>query len=446
MTMYMAKSNKEMASDFITVTCQLIPKSFSSSSEHMHDLVQSPLDTIRQYYVITCGSEAEFHIRPLNMCIADSDLFVCPTYSLAFNDDFPVLPSDLSGLAHTIQCYEIKSYRGIPGFVRLRLFGKVQYNWKEKKYKLNRIINKEDVYLQLDIYGILNFCVDRINKLEPVICGPAIKNPSRPNSIYAHENDTVYCLFCPQWPNDAESWPFRPRNHGWPTSETISEVVRNGCHVVYVQHRACRGDIHQWRLSFSVAEVILLQSWTKTQQIVYHLLRFVAKRELIKKDCSKDDEVLCAYHLKTLMLWTCEEMPPEWWVSSPVISICCELLNILSDWLKRRHFPNYFIPEANLFNQPSTPTLLHQNERRVNDFKNYGILNRWFVENYILPITREKRKCLKTRGLPSDFMDYMVSLIERWRVAMPLTVEVVVAEKFHDSNASFRREVKKQRL
>jgi hypothetical protein len=32
---------------------------------------------------------------------------------------------------------------------------------------------------------------------------------------------------------------------------------------------------HQWRLSFSRAETVLLNSWTPKQQIVYHILRFV---------------------------------------------------------------------------------------------------------------------------------------------------------------------------
>ena len=177
--------------------------------------------------------------------------------------------------------------------------------------------------------------------------------------------DTVPSVWCPQWPREAQDWPKRPRDYGWPTTDTISEVVQNGCHVVYVQHRSCRDDKQQWRLSFSFAEVILLQSWTQVQQIVYHLLRFFAKRELIQKDCPKEDEVLCTYHLKTLMLWTCEEMSPEWWNSSSVIAICCELLKKLSEWLKRRYCPNYFIPEANLFHEQWNPKMCEKSESTI---------------------------------------------------------------------------------
>src|SRR6218665_1153794 len=395
--MYLVKSKAEIhvASDFITGTCQLIPKTYSSSYDQMHDLV-IPEDTLPKQYIILCGSRAEFYIRPLNTCIEDADYLFCSAEILAFSGDFPVLPSDidLSGLAEVIECYEIKPCHGFPGFVRLRSLGVLRYNWKHKVYKFSRNIIPDN-YIKIDKIKLVNEYRVPFNsqlnehKSSLVACGPAIKSPSEVS--YSDFNigiNGVPCLFCPQWPRDALKWPLRPRNNGWPTSRTVSEVVQNGCHVVYAQHRTCRDDAYQWRLSFSVAETILLQSWTKTQQIVYHLLRYFAKRELIKKDCPKEDEVLCPYHLKTLMLWICEEMSPEWWDSSPIIAICCELLNILSDWLKRRHCPNYFIPEANLFHQPSTPTLLHQTERRVNNFRNYGILNRWFVENYILPIIR----------------------------------------------------------
>src|SRR6218665_674197 len=441
--MYLVKSNEEMASDFITGTCDVIPKSYSPSSDHMHDLVISD-DELPKEYTIVCGSRAEFYIRPLNTCIEDIDALLCRADQLAFDGDFPVLPTDISGLADTIHCFEIKSCRGIPGFVRLRVLGEMKYNWKHKEYKLNRNINP-NIYAKMDRTQEISTRVDRwygiLKKrtLPMVFSGPAIKSPAEVSATGA---DAVHCLFCPQWPRDAQSWPLRPRNNGWPTSETISEVVRNGCHVVYSQHRACRDDERQWRLSFSVAEVILLQNWTKTQQIAYHLLRFFAKRELIRKDCPKEDEVLCTYHLKTLMLWTCENMSPEWWDSSPVIAICCELLNILSDWLKRRLFPNYFIPEANLFHRPSTSTLLHQTERRVNVFRNYGILCHWFVENYILPITQTEFHILNTGKVRPDFMDYMLPLLDYRKAAMPIFAELAIASKFYKCNAFYHIAIK----
>src|SRR6218665_700792 len=222
--------------------------------------------------------------------------------------------------------------------------------------------------------------------------GPAVKHLSEINrpTNNSNECDFVRSVWCPHWPQEAHGLLNRPRNNGWPTTDIICEVLQNGCHVVWIQHRSCRDDKLQWRLSFSLAEVILIQSWTQTQQIVYHLLRFFAKRELIQKDCPKEDEVLCPYHLKTLMLWTCEAMPPEWWDSSSVIVICCDLLIKLSTWLLRRKIRNYFIPEANLLYEPSNFAVLHKIERRLEEFCNSEILSTWFVENYILPIARDE--------------------------------------------------------
>src|SRR6218665_3510968 len=442
------KSIEDMASDFITGTCQLIPKSFAPSSDHMHDLGTSQ-DPLKSLYGIVCGSQAEFYIRPLNTCISDLDQLLCKTDELAFSDDYPTLPSDISGLDDTITCYEIESYPGILGFVRLRVLGEMNYNWKHKEYIFNRNI-EPDIYTRTCSSKALNFYVDKLYRLlgkhnfPVVICGPAIKYVTK--GSYSGGDiglDQVFCVFCPQWPRDAKNWPLRPRNNGWPTSETISEVVRNGCHVVYSQHRCFRDDTYQWRLSFSIAEVILLHSWTKTQQIVYHLLRFFAKRELIKKDFPKEDEVLCTYHLKTLMLWTCEEKPPEWWDSSSVIARCCELLNILSDWLNQRHYPNYFIPEANLLHPPSKFNLLHWTEKRLKNFKNYGILCRWFVENYILPITGTQFQSLSSRRVIPDFINnYMLPLLEHRKMAMPLAVQHVVFQRLYKSTTNFRREIK----
>src|SRR6218665_949308 len=191
----------------------------------------------------------------------------------------------------------------------------------------------------------------------------------------------------------------------------IQEVVQHGCHVVYAKHPACRNDEYQCRLSFSVAEVILLQSWTSVQQIVYHMLRFFAKRELIAKDCPKEEEVLCTYHLKTLMLWTCEEMSPEWWKSSSVIAICCELLKMLTLWLEKRHFPNYFIPEANLFQDQTNSDTLEKTIRCINQFCNSENLCHWFEKNYILDYIRRYFQPNENR---KHFLDHMLTLFQVW--------------------------------
>lgn len=121
------KTSEEIASWFIAGTCELIPKCFSISPYHVHDLIidskTAPIE-----YSILCGSFEEFYIRPLNTCIADNYFLVCEADRLVFNGDSPMLPNDLSGLADSILCHKIESCPGYPGFVRLRVLGETNYN------------------------------------------------------------------------------------------------------------------------------------------------------------------------------------------------------------------------------------------------------------------------------------------------------------------------------
>src|SRR6218665_1188404 len=414
------RSTEEMISEFITGTCQLLPKSYTPTSYHMHDLMWSR-DSVNKGYSILSGSEAEFYIRPLNTCIGDTDKLECSADELACIEDFPVLPSDMTGLADTIKYCKIESYHRYPGFVRLRVLGEMNYNWKHKRYEFNQT-SRTGLYLMNCMkdhetsnpnHDQFNRDLSKVESLPTIVSGPAIKTQRNHDLHLAH--DSVPGLFCPQWPREAQDWPIRPRYEGWPIIDTISEVVQNGCHIVCAQHRSCRDDEFQWRLSFSVAEVILLQSWTKIQQIVYHLLRFFSKKVLIQKNCPKEDEVICTYHLKTLMLWTCEEMPPEWWSTTSVITICHEMLLKLSEWLRKRRFPNYFIPDANLFPEQLSFTMLHKTERRLNEFRNPRILCDWFVNNYILSFIRRFFSPMTTSHVMPHFVNFMLPLFDHWK-------------------------------
>jgi len=96
-------------------------------------------------------------------------------------------------------------------------------------------------------------------------------------------SDSVNCVRCLSWPPLAIDWPTRHRMYCWPDSATLGRVVRNGCDVVGVAHRQCRqhewmGKL-QWRLSFSRAEIVLINIWIPVQHIVYHTLRYFVKTE-----------------------------------------------------------------------------------------------------------------------------------------------------------------------
>src|SRR6218665_3362732 len=436
MTGYGDKSNEELASAFIVGTCQLIPRSSFIHSAHRHNLMASKNPTPIEY-LIMCGSNAEFYIRPIMTCIDDLDFLIVRIDELAFNEDFPALPSDMSGLSDRITCHKIEPYDIYPGFVRLRIRGEVTYNWKYNRYEFNHTADTNNYWaLDLDSDSVRFAPVHlKRDKLINIITGPAVRQRSDDPTAWFNKVDLVKTMWCPRWPREAQGWLNRSRISGWPTTDTITEVAQTGCNLVFVKHRFCRDDTLQWRFSFSLAEVILLQSWTQVQQIVYHLLRFFAKRELIQKDCPKEDEVLSSYHLKTLMLWTCEEMSPELWISSSVIAICCIILQRLSEWLNMGYCSNYFIPESNLFHHPTSSTMLNKVKTRLNQFNNSQTLCNWFLQNYIQSFIGGHLK-FKIPGQPMPPLETcIIGLTEFWRVSESETVDML----FFHTLASSRR-------
>src|SRR6218665_74105 len=343
----------DSVSAFIVGTCRTIPKIYVNVFQPVH--LEST--TNGEIYRIVCGSVAEFFIQPLHSCIEDIDELDMRSKYLAFVDEKPVLSHDMRYTADRVCCFLIEPDQNYASFVRLRHIGHLSYNWARKVFDFARSCSHQRKLFEATVK-----CSPQ--EIKRIIAGPALKHVG---TIYG-SHDIVSAIQCPQWPNEAKDWPPRRRKCSWPTTATILEVVQNGCHVVFAKHHLCRNDIYQCRLSFSVAEVILLQSWTQIQQIVYHMLRFFGKRELIKKDGLKENEVICCYHLKTLMLWSCEQMPPECWTSQSVIEVCCNLLKNLVKWLKLKRCPNYFIPRANLFHEHFDRKLIDETADRLTYF------------------------------------------------------------------------------
>ena len=193
----------------------------------------------------------------------------------------------------------------------------------------------------------------------------------------------IRCIRSPFWPPEASEWKDRARCEGWPDKDTINLVIKNGCHVVNVAHTDCRGDDFQWRISFSKAEVILIRSWSPDQQLVYHLLRYFAKRELIRKEWRNKDEILSTYSLKTLMLWQCEQRPWSWWNSRSLIEICCNLLKIMFYWLKEKNCKHYFIRNCNLFDREMNESNLNIVLSKLLEYTYTNRLTDWFERNYL---------------------------------------------------------------
>ena len=341
---------------------------------------KNPTDDERgECFPLTTGSVAEFYIEPMLPHVGDYDIMYHYSDMLVIPRGHPP-PTQLPAEFHNyVKVLEITDSH-LPGYVYL-----------EVRYLLT-LCNDDDKYNSVEYergrYAINNLIyAPYISELQShnVVCemhGPAV-------SAYDEEIlmpfDAVHCVRCLVWPPQAADWPTRHRNYGWPDSATLDRVVSNGCDVVGVAHRQCRQ--HEWmgkrqhRLSFSRAEIVLINSWMPVQQIVYHLLRYFIKTERLT-GCADNSGAgtLSNYHIKTVMLWACELKPRSWWTENlNLVRICVELLKTLSVWLTDTRCPHYFINNCNLldksFNVESVASKLMSVEEKY--------LSTWFVNNYI---------------------------------------------------------------
>jgi len=351
------------------------------------------------------GSVAEFYIQPMLSCVGDTDIMSHRSDSLAIPAGY-LPPSQLPAEFHSrVNVCEIIDSE-YPGYVYLVWSYLLRESIDGNRYDALRYSRRRYVV------GLR----DKPPNSDLIIHGPAMAT-----TAYELSRDIVPCIRCLTWPTEAANWPIRQRNYGWPDSATVDRVVSNGCDLVQVAHHQCRQDEwmgeHQHRLSFSRAEIILLNSWMPVQQIIYHMLRVFAKTKILTDVTDNTGTTIPSnYHIKTLMLWSCELKQRSWWMDDlNVVRICAVLLHSLADRLKNTNYPHYFIKKCGLID-----TALHRGiiaSQLVSITESW--LSTWFVNNYL-------RKCAQLcPGRVSRLFDdtsttmklqNAVSAVADWRV------------------------------
>ena len=323
---------------------------------------------------LTTGSVAEFYIEPMLPHFGDIDVMFHRSTELAKPQGHPPPTQLPDTFSDNVKIYNIV-HSHLPGYVYLELC-----------YLLTKCIEGDKYsHLQLEKGHYLPNMRPLYDENEKnlLIHGPAFLTDMSYTS-HALSVDLVQCVRCLSWPPQAADWPARHRNYDWPDSATVDCVVSNGCDVVGVAHSQCKQ--HEWmgkyqhRLSFSRAEIVLINNWTRVQQIVYHMLRVFVKTELLT-DNDINSKALSNYHIKTLMMWTCEEESSSLWTKD-LVRICAEQLHTLSLRMKDEQCPHYFISGCNLTDSSSDVKMIASLLNLIDE----SWLSTWFVNIYI-------RKC-----------------------------------------------------
>ena len=92
---------------------------------------------------------------------------------------------------------------------------------------------------------------------------------------------------------------------------------------------------------------------------------------------------LSNYHIKTLVLWECENKPQSWWsAESSFVKLCSSLLHKLCDWVREKRCQQYFITNCNLLNHfDNDASLVICNS--LEKIADVSFLLNWFLTNYV---------------------------------------------------------------
>jgi len=408
---------------FMLDTCRYSTNEYKTDVAFFHFLTRMLANNMPEgAEMFLSGSSAEICIKPMFSCIGDIDIMQATWRVLVIPSGYEP-PTELpSNYRNTVLVYDITDSHQ-PGYVYLQP-SYILRKTHERRYAAEKVENKHRKNDAVFLCRSGNVNVQQITEaffqkffnhheirqtaaiqslLTGISLGPHGPALTGRYSITANEHfnkvthrylslsgvDIVTCIHCFVWPPQAIDWPTRKRDHGWPDATTINTVVSNGCDVVGAVHPLCKQDQwlskYQCRLSFSRAEVTLLNTWTPVQQIIYHMLRFIMKCEVLAKtdENNPDMPTLSNYHIKTLMLWECEQKPQSWWsAESSFIKLCSSLLHKLSDCVADKLSQHYFISNCNLlehFDEHASLAIGNSIEWLADE----SVLLLWFVENYI---------------------------------------------------------------
>lgn len=173
-----------------------------------------------------------------------------------------------------------------------------------------------------------------------------VHGPSLTLTLGPLRYDHVFCFASKTWPPSA--LPFFKRCHSWPKPQVLNIIIRNGCHLVPIGHTNGNHEEEEWRISFSVAEKILVNSLSHSQFVFYGMMK-VFLSEVINKELEEMDQSISSYHIKTAIFWslhhnTFSECHPRNFMQC--FWICFKLV---IQWVYEGVCPNFFIPENNMF-------------------------------------------------------------------------------------------------
>jgi hypothetical protein len=300
-------------------------------AKYIHELINKPVQICRGQRVMMSGSSRE------GLRFKSSDMDVM--YWFCEHK----LISDLSQASlydkaiHSIILMEDADTP--PGFVKLQLLTPPRGDFiSSSAVPVNGRVYISSLLWQQETFSKVN----KMNGRQRVTS----HGPCANDYVGAGEIDTAVCIAGIHWPRLARPWIERCLRYSWPPALVLANTLKNGYHCVPVGSKiVSSGNLLEWRLSFSQAELKLVSAMNHTQFLVYGLLKIFLK-EVVNHDV--EEPLLCSYFLKTTVFWMIQEGSVEWRPDN-LLHYFWKCFKYLIHCVYRGAFPNFFLPENNMF-------------------------------------------------------------------------------------------------
>ncbi|XP_063399939.1 uncharacterized protein LOC134684575 [Mytilus trossulus] len=219
-----------------------------------------------------------------------------------------------------------------PGFTMLKL-SKSSFIFRREIYNCSDIWEQDILLSNVKVKQLLR----TKHAGYDLVHGPCITDNE-------NNRDYAFCLRCPSWIRQARK--LRGKSRVWPSPSVIANIEKYGTLFVPIGCKTSVTEEFEWRISFSVAEKLLIYSFRHTQMLCYALLKIMLKEIIETYTYSKG--ILCSYFLKTVVFWVSEEYRGDEWQPHMILTCFMACLARLVYCVDHSYLPHYFIPEINL--------------------------------------------------------------------------------------------------
>ena len=135
----------------------------------------------------------------------------------------------------------------------------------------------------------------------------------------------------------------------WPGQKLAEDIFKTDIFVVARTAPINADTDKDFRISFNLAEIMLVNNFPSVAKKIYIVLKAYLKGALRKKCISNSQKnKLRSYHMKTALFWICEQQHPEFWDECHIELALREVLQFIQACLKKERLEHYFI-RSNLF-------------------------------------------------------------------------------------------------